>query len=51
MSLKGFLLFCNVPFESAFNFCFSGGQKLSLIDSIFHGSTWHICPRKKLSKQ
>ena len=40
-----------MPFESAVDFCFNGGQNLSLIDSIFHGSTWQICPCKELSKQ
>ena len=40
-----------MSFESAVDFCFNGGQNLSLIDSIFHGSTWQICPRKELSKQ
>ena len=40
-----------MPFESAVDFCFNGGQNLSLIDSIFHGSTWQICPHKELSKQ
>ena len=40
-----------MPFESAVDFYFNGGQNLSLIDLIFHGSTWQICPRKELSKQ
>ena len=38
-------------FESVVEFCFNGGQNSNLIDSIFCGSTWHICPHKDLSKQ
>ena len=37
----------NVPFESASGFCVAGCQKLSLIDSISRGSTWHLCPGKE----
>ena len=31
--------------------CFNGGHNSSLINSIFRGSTWQICPRKELPKQ
>ena len=40
-----------MPFESVVDLCFNGGHNSSLIDSIFCGSTWQICPRKELSKQ
>ena len=40
-----------MPFESAVDLCFNGWQNSSLIDLIFHGSMWQICPRKELSKQ
>ena len=40
-----------MPFESAVDLCFNGGQNSGLIDLIFCGSTWQICPHKELSKQ
>ena len=38
-------------FESVMDLCFNGGHNSSLINSIFRGSTWQICPRKELPKQ
>ena len=40
-----------MPFESVVDLCFNGGHNSSLINSIFRGSTWQICPRKELPKQ
>ena len=40
-----------MPFESVVDLCFNGGHNSSLINSIFRGSTWQICPCKELPKQ